>query len=525
MQKNYLNFKKSIKYLTTITFSFVFLFSLVPNNSGFAYDKDNKDNKVSQNKYSQDNLYSNHQNTCFKSEKTYKNIKGEWILNSTGWWYKYSDGSFPFNTWKNIDGSMFHFDSNGYMQTGWIYLDNFWFYLDENGRLIKNSWIGNYYLASDGSMLTNTTTPDGYRVNESGMWIHSEWVLNSTGWWYKYSDGSFPFNTWKNIDGSMFHFDSNGYMQTGWIYLDNFWFYLDENGRLIKNSWIGNYYLASDGSMLTNTTTPDGYRVDESGNKIKGTWITVNNKYKFKKVNGCFAKDEWEDINEKWYHFDSQGYMQTRFLNLNGNLYYLNDDGSMAKDTIINDYFIDENGICKKTLKKINYYAQNDSRWSNSYFGYWNMASSGCVPTTMAMVVSTLKQNSNITPYDIAYYLWNNTDSFNKYSAGTESSGVISVLNYYDLKYDPIYSKEELITALKRGKIIYSINSGNLFNYNFFTNHATCSIGIDNSFCTTNYNPDSTIGIKKINVNYLWNTLTNASINYIDNTPIIAIYN
>ena len=522
MQKNYLNFKKAIKYLTTITFSFVFLFSLVTNNSGFAYDKDNK---VSQNKYSQDNLYSNHQNTFFKNDEGYKNIKGKWILNSTGWWYKNSDGSFPFNTWKNIDGSMFHFDSNGYMQTGWIYLDNFWFYLDENGRLITNSWVGYYYLASDGKMLTNSTTPDGYRVDESGMWIHSEWVLNSTGWWYKYSDGSFPFNTWKNIDGSMFHFDSNGYMQTGWIYLDNFWFYLDENGRLITNSWVGNYYLASDGKMLTNSTTPDGYRIDESGNKIKGTWITVNNKYKFKKANGCFAKDEWEDINEKWYHFDENGYMQTGFLNLNGNLYYLNDDGSMAKDTVINDYFIDENGICKKTLKKINYHAQNDPRWSNSYFGGWNMASSGCVPTTMAMVVSTLKQNSNITPYDIAYYLWNNTDSFNKNSAGTGSSGVISVLNYYSLKYDPIYSKEELITALKRGKIIYSINSGNLFNYNFFTNHATCSIGIDNSFFTTNYNPDSNLGIKKINVNYLWNTLSNDSINYIDNTPIIAIYN
>lgn len=78
MQKNYLNFKKSIKYLTTITFSFVFLFSSVPNNNGFAYDK-------SKNKHSQDNLHSNHQNTFFKNDEGYKNIKGEWILNSTGW--------------------------------------------------------------------------------------------------------------------------------------------------------------------------------------------------------------------------------------------------------------------------------------------------------------------------------------------------------------------------------------------------------------------------------------------------------
>ncbi|WP_456236246.1 hypothetical protein, partial [Gemelliphila asaccharolytica] len=30
---------------------------------------------------------------------------------------------------------------------------------------------GTYYVASNGSMLTNTTTPDGYMVDGSGAWV------------------------------------------------------------------------------------------------------------------------------------------------------------------------------------------------------------------------------------------------------------------------------------------------------------------------------------------------------------------
>lgn len=39
------------------------------------------------------------------------------------------------------------------MQTGWIHLDDDW-----------------YYLNSDGSLLTNAYTPDGYWVNHDGEW-------------------------------------------------------------------------------------------------------------------------------------------------------------------------------------------------------------------------------------------------------------------------------------------------------------------------------------------------------------------
>ena len=64
------------------------------------------------------------------------------------------------------------------MKVGWLYDDNYqgWFYLQSNGMMKtgwlydqeKNSW---YYLKENGIMATAEITPDGYYVNEEGIWI------------------------------------------------------------------------------------------------------------------------------------------------------------------------------------------------------------------------------------------------------------------------------------------------------------------------------------------------------------------
>ena len=59
---------------------------------------------------------------------------GQWQQNSTGWWYQNDDNSYPRNSWQWINGKSYYFDSNGYM-------------------------------------LANTTTPDGYNVDANGAWI------------------------------------------------------------------------------------------------------------------------------------------------------------------------------------------------------------------------------------------------------------------------------------------------------------------------------------------------------------------
>lgn len=82
------------------------------------------------------------------------NIKDGWNQDGTGWWYRNTDGSFTTSNWQQIEGKWYFFNSEGYMQTGWILWDHQQYYCDESG-----------------AMLVSTTTPDGQRVDSSGVCI------------------------------------------------------------------------------------------------------------------------------------------------------------------------------------------------------------------------------------------------------------------------------------------------------------------------------------------------------------------
>lgn len=82
---------------------------------------------------------------------TIVSFAGEWIQDDVGWWYQNDDGSYVKNDWLTLGDRKYHFDSNGYMQTGLI---------EVNG--IK------HYLYTDGSLTYNWNTPEGYRVDNDG---------------------------------------------------------------------------------------------------------------------------------------------------------------------------------------------------------------------------------------------------------------------------------------------------------------------------------------------------------------------
>ena len=76
---------------------------------------------------------------------------GQWKRDARGWWYQNDNGTYPKSEWRYINGAWYCFDGAGYM--------------------LHDTWSGDYYLGADGAMLTNTTTPDGYRVGADGKWI------------------------------------------------------------------------------------------------------------------------------------------------------------------------------------------------------------------------------------------------------------------------------------------------------------------------------------------------------------------
>ena len=100
-----------------------------------------------------------------------------WLQRNGVWAYREANGELVKNARREINGAQYWFDADGNMKEGWQQ-DNTgaWYYLTPGqGALQQNCWLQYrnqwYYLGSDGKMLTDSRTPDGYRVNREGVWI------------------------------------------------------------------------------------------------------------------------------------------------------------------------------------------------------------------------------------------------------------------------------------------------------------------------------------------------------------------
>lgn len=164
------------------------------------------------------------------SSTTPKTLAGSWKQNQNGWWYQYTNGTWPSNSWVKLPvqggETWYYFNKDGYMATGWLFENNIWYYLDPQTG------------TNNGRMMTG----------------------------------------WQQIGGQWYYFNQNGSMATGWNYINNNWYFLDHqaggnNGRMmtgwhmISDKW---YYfstdkLAGEGSMYADRMTPDGFYVNKDG--------------------------------------------------------------------------------------------------------------------------------------------------------------------------------------------------------------------------------------------------------------------
>lgn len=64
----------------------------------------------------------------------------------------------------------------------WIFneKEGAWYYLSETGEVVKNAWVGDYYLGQDGKMLSN-------------QWLYDSFYK---GWYYLTSSGAYANATW-----------------------------------------------------------------------------------------------------------------------------------------------------------------------------------------------------------------------------------------------------------------------------------------------------------------------------------------
>ena len=138
---------------------------------------------------------------------------GTWKKNSTGWWFEYSDGSYPASKWVKVKGKWYYFNSSGYMTTGWQKVKGYWYYMD-----------------SEGAMVTG-------------------WVKSGGSWYYLNKDGDMATG-WIKDKGTWYYLNSGGDMATGWKKTGSGWYYLKSSGAMAQSEYIGSYYVDENGKWV-----------------------------------------------------------------------------------------------------------------------------------------------------------------------------------------------------------------------------------------------------------------------------------
>ena len=141
-----------------------------------------------------------------------------------------------------------------YQASKWFKESGKWYYNDLSGNLVRNRWVGRYYLKADASMAASE-------------WIYDE---DYKSWFYVDSTGSYVEKAWQGE----YYLKRGGYMaKSEWVFDSRYdsWYYLNQDGKYARNQWIKDgdkwYYLLADGKLAKNMTI-NGYKVNE-----KGEWV------------------------------------------------------------------------------------------------------------------------------------------------------------------------------------------------------------------------------------------------------------
>ncbi|KLL76489.1 LPXTG cell wall anchor domain-containing protein [Streptococcus agalactiae] len=116
----------------------------------------------------------------------------------------------------------------------------------------------------------------------------------------------------------------------------------------------------------------------------------------------------------------------------------------------------------KTALGQSHYYNQRDGAWASVYGGH-TFASTGCVPSALAMVYSDLSRKT-VTPKEVADYLFNQTNEFNKNFGGTSGRGIVEATKAFGYVVTHLASQNAIKEALKAGHHVVAAVQNNKFS-------------------------------------------------------------
>ena len=265
---------------------------------------------------------------------------------------------------------------------GWVKTGNTWYFYNQNGTLARNAWAGNYWLGADGRMATNAWVDGGrYYVGSNGLWVQGAqkpaaaksevkkqgWVQNGSAWNYYYqgnivrnswvgsywlgNDGRMAISSW--VDGGHYYVGANGVWdktvkkqetpkpevkKNGWVKEGNAWYFYYQ-GQITRNEWVGSYWLGSDGKMATSSWVDNGrYYVGANGLWDKSA--------KKQEVKSEVKKNGWIKEGNTWYYYENGTLARNKWVGS----YWLGADGKMATNAWVDNdrYYVDGSGAWVK---------------------------------------------------------------------------------------------------------------------------------------------------------------------------------
>ena len=321
-----------------------------------------------------------------------------WVQSGSSWYFLNSQGNVVRNAWQGnywlgadgrmatnawVDNGRYYVGSDGawvkgaqkqeVKKQGWVQSGSSWYYLTAEGNVVRNAWIGNYWLGSDGRMATSSWVDGGrYYVGSNGAWVRGAqkqeekkqgWVKEGSSWYY-FNQGIMVRNAWQGnywlgsdgrmatsswVDNNRYYVGSDGVWvkgaqkqeekKQGWVKEGNSWYYYNQ-GERTKNAWVGSYWLGSEGKMVTGAWVDNGrYYVGDNG-----VWDRNAKKEEKKKIG-------WVKTDNIWYYYDGEGILAKN--KWAGN-YWLGSDGKMVRNAWVDGgrYYVGSNGAWEKDKKK-----------------------------------------------------------------------------------------------------------------------------------------------------------------------------
>ena len=399
----------------------------------------------------------------------------------------YVDGK-PANWWYD-DGKDWFFFQNGKKFTG-NGKDNAGAHYFVNGKY-ANGKIGNKEYRDGKEISVENKVPIRGYVN--GVYYVDAKPAN---WWYDDGTNWYFFQNGKKLtgygkDNAGTHYFVNG-KYANWWYNDGQDWYFYQNGKKLTGYGkdnAGTHYFVN--GKYANWWYNDGqdWYFFQNGQKLTGYGKDNAGTHYF--VNGEYA-NWWYNDGQDWYFFQNGQKLTGYGKDNDGSHYFHNGRYSVDKNT--------------PALNMPQYY-QWDSRWRNRKYGVSNLAMSGCVPTSLAMVFSGLGQE--VLPTAVADTI-SNGGGLNYGGFGTSAKGAADAIKKYGYNYRVLKTKEQLVNALRNGESVLATVQQGYFVRSAYATHAVVLSGFDNGKVRAldPYNTNATG--KWYNINEIWNQRSTA---------------